>query len=125
MASNKLVWSNAVFLVPLAFAIYWSMVWYVAVLVLSLGFSFVYHNSKESSYQITDIIFALVLIFSNFALLFLGGFTPASIALGVAVVGILAIYIYFAQHKHYQFFHSIFHILSAIICTLCLVVFHY
>ncbi len=125
MTSNKLVWSNVIFLVPLVFAICWSVSWYAGAVLLSATFSFAYHHSRERSYKRVDLALALTLIFSNFILLFGGSFKPVGVSLAALFMAVIALYFYFSQHKDYRNYHSMYHILSAAVCTLCLIVFHY
>jgi hypothetical protein len=126
MAFKKiLVWSNLSFVVPLIFAVYWSVYWYVSVVAASLLLSMLYHYSGERAYKKIDIAGAAVLITSNLILLFVGRGVPMVLIVLAVFLAALALSVYALQRRRYKLFHSLYHVLSAAVCTLCLIVYHW
>lgn len=126
MAFKKiLVWSNLGFVVPLALAAYWSVYWYTLVLAASLLLSVAYHYSCERAYKKIDMAGAAMLITSNLILLFVGRGAPMVLIVSAVFFAALALSVYALQRRQYELFHSVYHVLSAAVCTLCLIVYHW
>ena len=118
------LWSNMFFLVPFSLAMRWSVFWYAPIIGLAFLFSCLYHYSDEKHWGKIDILFALVLISSNFILMSLGHLKPIEYVLACIAFALLAGLFYFRQYKYgYNLNHSAYHISSAIICVLCLLIF--
>jgi hypothetical protein len=122
---DYLLFSNGGFFVPLVLACMWDTWWYAVVLAVSMGLSFVYHVSEEKRFERTDLVCALLLMAANAVLLLRGGLTPVGYTGAAVVVAVLALVVYARQRANYGLRHGMYHVLSALVCIFCLLVFHY
>lgn len=122
---KMLVWSNLCFVLPLALAVRWSVYWYILIVAASLLFSILYHYSDERAYKKIDVAGAAVLITANLILLFLGRGAPILLIASAVFFAATALSVYAMQRRRYKLFHSLYHVLSAAVCTLCLIVYHW
>lgn len=115
--------SNIFFLIPLGLAVYFN----IYALSVILGFviigSLAYHRANEKKRKIQDEIFAIFLMTYNLYLCFLGNFTQPYFIVAMLWV-IVALWLYFNETKsNYWRNHSLWHIASAIITSLCILVY--
>lgn len=104
------LWSNFLFLVPLYVSAGYNIFWYLAVISIVLTFSIVFHYFNEKKLKNIDAISSLLLIASNFILLFLGDLIfPYGLA--AILSALIAIIFYLRQSKYgYNFNHGMWHI---------------
>jgi len=118
-------WSNLFFLVALVLALKWMIIWYAVLLIFVFIFSCLYHYSGEKHWGNIDVSFALCLIVANFALMGMARLNPFEWVGVCLCFAMLAGVFYFRQFKHgYNLNHGFYHITSAIICVLCLFIYH-
>ena len=113
-------WSNIFFLVPLAVALWYHIIWYSIIIGLVFVISSYFHFKNEKKLEYVDVTSSSTLMVANVVLLFLGHWMlPYSvIAIGCAV---LALIFYARQFKYeYNFNHGIWHLFSAGVCLFCL-----
>ncbi len=110
-----LVSSNAFFLLPLSLSLYSGLYLHaLSVLICIIG-SVMYHQSKETEMDLVDKYTAIQLICANCILLGLGGFKHQYVYIIIGLV-VLAFYCkWLAEHKSYTLWHSVWHIVSALI----------
>ncbi len=118
-------WSNLFFLVALVLAIQWGILWYAGLLSLVFIFSCMYHYSNEKRWATIDVSFALTLVATNFALMGMARLNPIEWIFICLAFALLAGVFYFRQFHHgYNLNHGFYHVVSAIICVLCLLIYH-
>lgn len=111
------------FLLPLLFAVFYKVALYIPIIATVFVISSIYHYSNEKVLVDIDMAFALLLIFANFILLFIGGIL-SPFAISALTLAILAGYFYFRQQKHgYDLNHGLFHIFSALISIFSILTF--
>ena len=116
-------WSNFLFLLPLLFAVFYKVALYIPIIGTVFIISSIYHYSNEKILVTIDMAFALLLIFANFVLLFMGGIL-SPFALSALTLALLAGYFYFRQTKHgYDLNHGLFHVFSALISIFSILTF--
>jgi hypothetical protein len=95
-----------------------------SVLVGSLGIaSWLYHSIDEYEYAAFDRAMSLGLIGTNIVLCVLGGF--AKPYFGIVCI-LIPVSIYFIKRReHKDFNHSMWHITSALICTVSLMTYYF
>lgn len=115
--------SNIFFIIPLGIALYLNMWALWAILTIVIVFSLLYHRTNEKKWQIYDEVFAIFLMAYNLYLCFVGNFTEPYFVLSMISV-ILALWFYTHETKlNYEYNHSLRHIFSATITTLCILVY--
>ncbi len=116
-------WSNLLFILPLIFAVFYKVSYYIPVIAIVFIISSIYHYSDEKRLVKIDLAFAYFLIFCNCVLLYIGGIL-SPFAFSAVVFAMLAGYFYFRQAKHgYDFNHGLFHIFSAMISIFSILAF--
>jgi hypothetical protein len=116
-------WSNMLFVLPLMFAVFYNLAWYVPIIGIVLIISSIYHYSNEKILIHTDHAFALLLIAANFFLLLSGKYLSL-FSFSAVMLALLAGYFYFRQAKHgYDLNHGLFHIFSALISIFSILTF--
>lgn len=113
--TDKLVLSNLAFLVPFGAAFYFHLFLHTAIVGLCFVFSLLNHFYKEQKLEKADTLFAYLLILSNSILCFSAGFPGLfySVMLPLIIIS-LSLY-YLSKKRHYERFHSWWHLLSAAI----------
>jgi len=115
--------SNIFFLLPLGLAVYFHVLILAWILGVAIIFSLLYHLTNEKKWAIVDEVFAICVMTYNLYLCFLGNFTQPYFLLAMIGV-ILALWFYFKETKsNYERNHSLWHIISAIITSLCILVY--
>lgn len=115
--------SNIFFMVPLVLSLHYNLyiLWWLLSIVII--FSLLYHIANEKHWKIYDEIFAIGLMTYNLYLCFIGKFTEPYFLLAMIGVGI-ALYLYFKETKsNYRYNHSLWHLFSASITSLCIMVY--
>ncbi len=122
--SGALKWSNLFFLIPLVIALNHNIYWYSVIIFVLFIVSFDFHffnEAREVFYL--DLIFSILLVISNFILLYLSGWQQPLTTISLSM-GAVALFFYFRRSENnYSFTHSLWHILSAVVCVLCLTTF--
>ena len=113
-------WSNVFFLVPLAIALWYHIIWYSVIIGLVFIISSYFHFKSEKKLEYVDVASSSLLMVSNVALLFIGHWLlPYSIL--ALVFAAIALGFYARQFKHgYNFNHGMWHLFSAGVCTFCI-----
>ena len=116
-------WSNVFFLVPLAIALWYHIIWYSIVIGMVFIISSYFHFKDEKRLEYVDVTSSSLLMVSNFILLFLGHWTmPYSVA--AIVCAVIALSFYARQFKHgYNFNHGMWHLFSAGVSSFCVFTF--
>lgn len=118
--------SNLMLLIPFVNSLYWHYYWYAIIVATTFFVSAIYHWSREEKFEKADEVFANVLIATNLYLIYLGHFRPARIVVIAIFLGFFSTVMFVKQnYKNYPLTHNIYHILSAIICILCLIIYKY
>lgn len=115
-------WSNLFFLIPLAFAISYTINWYSIIIGLVFVISSYFHFYNEKRIEYIDIVSSTTLMLSNLILLFRGHWaTPYSVF--AIICALIALSFYFYQYKgsrSYGFYHGWWHIFSAGVSFFCI-----
>jgi len=116
-------WSNVFFLIPLAMALWYHIIWYSIIIGLVFIISSYFHFKSEKRLEKVDVTSSTTLMVANFVLLFLGHWNlPYSI---IAIVcAVIALSFYARQFRYgYNFNHGMWHLFSAGVSSFCLVTF--
>ena len=118
-------WSNLFFLIPLALAISYGILWYSVVIGVVFFISSYFHFHHEKRIEYVDVTTSTLLMLSNLILLFKGHWVlPYSLT--ALVCAVVALGFYFYQNKGskgYNFYHGIWHIFSAGVSFFCVATF--
>jgi len=109
------VWSNAFFLVPLLFSLYFGLYVYSILLFLAIIFSTVYHLSNEKKFEFIDQVFAYVIIAYNLYLCYLSDFKQPYFTFAVLFVAIGVYFLYIKKKDDYEW-----HLSCAMISLCCI-----
>ncbi|MEM6997379.1 MAG: hypothetical protein AAF413_00545 [Patescibacteria group bacterium] len=110
--------STLSFLIPVVTALQYKLYAAALVIALATALSTLYHLYDEQNYQKIDKAGARLLILTNFYML--GHTTSFPIFTAAMVLALLAWYYYERSIGEYHINHSIWHLLSTAITTLCI-----
>lgn len=113
--------SSAAYLAPAGVAFFYGLYPTAILSVAVAGFGILYHLSNEKKFLLLDFSFALLLILSNFILIYLGNFKAPYIWF-VALFVVLSFWHYFFRQKHgsYEWHHGMWHVYGALITIFCI-----
>lgn len=117
--------SNSFFLVPLTLSVLFELYIMTAIILASTVSSTLYHVSGKKLWDYTDMVLAITLITANFYLLFSYKSTfPYTYLTWLMIV--LTVWLYVkGKGVKYKFYHSAWHVSSAILTAVCLLGFHF
>lgn len=108
--------SNLFFVAPLLIAFQQNILWYVPIISLVTIFSFLYHFAPSVHlFELLDRVFAIALIASNLFLCVTGNHHVSSLVLVALLIPVSFFFLY--RKGNYTYNHSMWHLVSAYICT--------
>jgi hypothetical protein len=114
--------SQLFFFLPLTLSIIFQMYTYAVIIFIALVFSFLYHGVKKYNFYHYDKTSAQILILSNVVLCILGHFVFPYFLIVCLLIPIS--FYYFSKKNNYIWNHSLWHVVSAYICTFSILTFY-
>jgi len=115
MRIKSKVWSNAFFLIPLGFSLYYGLFLYAMIMLLALIFSTAYHWSSEKKFALIDKILAYFVIGYNLYLCYLSNFKEPYFLIALMYVCIGFYFLYYKNKDDYEW-----HASCALISLFCI-----
>ena len=116
---NLNILTSFIFLIPAMLSLYYGVYWHFFIILFSATFSILFHLKKEKSFKRLDKLFLVILMMSNFYLLYLSGFIFTYTILVIFFVTLGFNFLYKAKISKYNLNHSLWHLSSVIITLLC------
>jgi hypothetical protein len=123
--SDCAVWTNLLFVAPLAFALYLHLYLYAGVLITSMVFSVLYHHAHESEYSRPDRLAAYTLIVGNAVLCVFGGLGTLYVTL-LIMLSMLAVFFRNRELRvkdGYAFNHALWHGFAACVTLVSILIY--
>ncbi len=113
--------TQLLFLIPLTLTLFNELYGYSTIIALSIATALLYHLTKEKKFLIHDIIASTALISTNLYYIYLADFPPPYFT--IALLALLSSMLFWsrAQKSNYNFNHSMWHISSVVITTMCII----